>query len=142
MLDIVKHITIGDKEYPMAYTLNVMEEIQEKYGTIENWGKVMRPEPYEKTEIDKITDVEKSVIVIPEPKIKDIKWTFTQFINEGIDIENEEKGEKRPFVSEKQVGRFISAVGINNVNKELMNITVASTKAAKNAEDEEDIKNE
>ena len=124
MLDIVRHIAIGDKEYPMAYTLNVMEDIQEKFGTIEAWGNALQPPKGQ------------------EPKIKDLKWTFTQFINERIDIENEEKGEKRPFVSEKQVGRLISAVGINNVNKELMNVTVASTKTAENEEDEEDIKNE
>ena len=142
MLDIVKHITIGDKEYPMAYTLNVMEEIQENFGTIENWGKALQPEPYEKIEIDKITGVEKTVIVSPEPKIKDIKWTFTQFINEGIDIENEEKGEKRPFVTEKQVGRLISAVGMDTVTHELMNVTVASNKTDEDEEDEEDIKNE
>jgi len=85
MLDIVKHITIGDKEYPIAYTLNVMEAIQEKFGTIEAWGNALQPEPYEN---------EDGKVVKPEPKIKDLKWTFTQFINEGIDIENEEKGEK------------------------------------------------
>lgn len=124
MLDIVKHITIGDKEYPMAYTLNVMEEIQEKFGTIEDWGKALQPEKGK------------------EPKIKDIKWTFTQFINEGIDIENEEKGEKRPFVTEKQVGRLISAVGMDTVTHELMNVTVASNKTEEIEEDEEDIKNE
>lgn len=138
MLDIVKHITIGDKEYPLAYTLNVMEAIQDKYGTIEAWGNALQPEPYEeKDEEGKVVK-----IVKPEPKISDLKWTFTQFINEGIDIENEEKGEKRPFVTEKQVGRLISAVGIDRTNRELMNVTVASTKTAGNGEDEEDIKNE
>lgn len=126
MLDIVKHITVGDKEYPMAYTLNVMEDIQEKFGTIEAWGEALQPEPHEDEE-GKITK--------QEPKIKDLKWTFTQFINEGIDIENEEKGEKRPFVTEKQVGRLISAIGINKVNQELMRATVESTKAGDNDEE-------
>lgn len=121
MLDIVKHITVGDKEYPMAYTLNVMEEIQEKFGTIEAWGNALQPPKGQ------------------EPKIKDLKWTFTQFINEGIDIENEEKNEKRPFVTEKQVGRLISAVGMNKVNEQLMAVTIESTKTD---EDEEEIKNE
>ena len=70
-----------------------------------------------------------------EPKVKDIKWTFTQFINEGIDIENENKGEKRPFVTEKQVGRLISAVGMNEMTKTMKSVTSASTKT-------DDIKNE
>ncbi len=117
MLDIVKHIEIDGTEYPIAYTFNVMEAIQDKYDTIENWVNALQPP--------------KGV----EPKIKDIKWTFTQFINEGIDIENENKGEKRPFITEKQVGRLISAVGMNEMTKAMKSVTSASTKT-------DDIKNE
>ncbi len=131
MLDKIKHITIGDKEYPMAYTLNVMEDIQEKFGTIGRWGNALQPEPYE----------EEGKVIKPEPRIKDIKWTFAQFINEGIDIENEEKGEKRPFVTEKQVGRLISMAGMDRVNLHLMSVTAESTKTSDNEGDNE-IKNE
>lgn len=123
MLDIVKHIEIDGTEYPIAYTLNVMEAIQDKYDTIENWGNALQPP--------------KGV----EPKIKDIKWTFTQFINEGIDIENENKGEKRPFVTEKQVGRLISMAGMDKVNLQLMSVTAESTKIPGN-EGNDEIKNE
>lgn len=110
MLDIIKHITINDKEYPMAFTLNVMEAIQDRYGSMKEWGDILQPPKGD------------------EPKIKDLKWTFTQFINEGIDIENEEKNEKRAFLTEKQVGRLISIVGINRINEEMMLVTVESMK--------------
>jgi len=74
------------------------------------WGKAMKPEDGK------------------EPKIKDIKWTFQQCINEGNDMENEEKGEKRPFVTEKQVGRIISSIGVTNIGELIRQLTIESTK--------------
>lgn len=108
MLDIIKHVTVGEKEYPIAFTLNVMEEIQYKFGSMEAWGKALSPEN-------------------GEPNIKDLKWTFTQFINEGIDIENEEKEEQRPFITEKQTGRIITSLGMSQVSKVIFNTTREST---------------
>jgi len=116
MLDIVKHITINEKDYPMAFTLNVMESIQNQYGTMKEWGEVLQPQGQ-------------------EPKIKDLKWTFAEFINEGIDIENEEKGEKKPFLTSKQVGRLISSVGMSEITETMQNLTVSSMKT-------DDLKNE
>lgn len=110
MLDIVKHIEIDEKEYPIAFTLNVMEAIQDKYGSMKEWGDILQPPE----------DV--------EPKIKDLKWTFMQFINEGIDIENEKKNEKKAFLTEKHVGRLISAVGMNQINQTMMSVTAESMK--------------
>ncbi len=140
MLDTVKHITLGGKEYPLAFTLNVMESIQEKYGSMEEWGKVLQPKPYMKIEVDEETKEERNVVVKPEPKIKDILWTFKEFINEGIDIENEEKDEKRQFVTEKQVGRLISNIGINNISKIMQDITVDSMKTG-NSKNEQTTQN-
>lgn len=109
MLDKIKYITVSEKKYPMAFTLNVMESIQEKYGSMEKWGEILQPEG-------------------EEPKIKDLIWTFKEFINEGIDIENDEKEEKRSFITEKQAGRLISYIGLNEITSQLQDITVASTK--------------
>lgn len=109
MLNIVKHIKANEKEYPIAFTLNVMELIQEKYGNMKKWGEVLQPTG-------------------EEPKIKDIKWTFKEFINEGIDIENEERNENRSFVTEKQVGRIISSIGMSEITSVMQNLTVDSMK--------------
>ncbi len=108
MLENIKHIKSGENEYPIAFTLNVMEEIQDKFGSMEKWGMALTPEN-------------------GEPNIKDLKWTFTQFINEGIDIENEKQGEKRPFVTEKQVGRIITGLGMENVSNFIFSTTREST---------------
>jgi hypothetical protein len=133
MLDIVEHIKAGDKEYPMAFTHNVMEAIQDKYGSIDAWSKVLQPEPYKD---------EEGNIIIPEPKIKDIKWTYMQAINEGIDIENEGKAEKRPFVTEKQVGRLLTIMDINTAKKKIMKLAVESVKTETVEENEDKEKNE
>lgn len=108
MIDSIKYIEVGDKKYPIAFTLNVMEEIQNKFGSMGKWGEALQPE-------------------ISEPKIKDLKWTFAQFINEGIDIENEENGGDRSFVTEKQVGRIISAIGMKQVSDTILKTTLQST---------------
>jgi hypothetical protein len=107
MLDIIKHIKVDEKEYPVAFTFNVMESVQEKYGSMKEWGEVFQPSS-------------------GEPRIKDLKWTMKEFINEGIDIENEEKGERRAFVTEKQVGRLISCIGLSEITSAIQNVTVES----------------
>jgi hypothetical protein len=88
-----------------------MEDIQEQYGSVEAWGEL----------------VEASA----EPKAKDIKYGFTAMLNEGIDIYNEEHDdeEKRPFFTEKQVGRIISEIGLLEAAKTLNKTVIDSTKS-------------
>ena len=117
MLDIVKHIHVGDKEYPMAFTLNVMEAIQEKYGSMDKWSETLEPDD-------------------GEPSFADIKWIFTELFNEGIDIENEDKGTDRAFLTPKKVGRIISAMGMGTMQGELLGIMNASVGAGEETKNE------
>ena len=87
-------ITWNGEKYDLVFNLNVMEEIQDKYGSVEKWGELV-----EEAE---------------EPKAKDIKFGFTAMLNEGIDIYNEDHEDERPFFTEKQVGRIISQLGLQN----------------------------
>lgn len=103
MIDKLQHITIDDVEYPIAFTLNVMEVIQDEYGSFDAWAEILQPT---KTIIDEITGEE----VPAEPKVKDIIWTFKEFINEGIDIENDKKNEDRKPLTHKQVGRLVTNI--------------------------------
>ena len=98
----------GEK-YELVFNLNVMEEIQEKYGSVEEWGELVEAET--------------------EPKAKDIKYGFTVMINEGIDIYNEEHDEKREFLTPKQVGRIVSDIGLLEAAKTLNKTVVKSTKS-------------
>jgi len=110
MLDTLKHITVNGQQYPIAFTLNVMEAIQQEYGSMEKWMNALEPGEGE------------------EIKIKDLIWIFKEMINEGIDIENEEKGEKRAFLSHKQVGRIVSALGLKDGPALIQSLTIESVK--------------
>lgn len=97
------------KDYELVFNLNVMEEIQEEYGSVEAWGELLES-----------TD---------EPKAKDVKFGFTEMLNEGIDIYNEEHEDKRDFLTPKQVGRILSEIGLEEVAKKLRQTVVDNTKS-------------
>lgn len=102
-------VTYKGVEYALVFNLNVMEEIQEKYGSVEAWGNMVE------------ADV--------EPKAKDIKYGFMCMLNEGIDIYNEENDADRPFFNEKQVGRLLSTIGLEDAAKVLNKTVIDSTKS-------------
>jgi len=108
MKNTVVYIEADGKKYPLAFNLNVMEEIQEHYGSLDAWGKVTQGEG--------------------EPKVKDLKCGVMAMLNEGIDMENESNGTKDPLLTAKQVGRVMTEVGIQNVVAAIKEITVASVK--------------
>lgn len=117
MKEKLVYIETQNKKYPLSFNLNVMAEIQEQYGTVEAWGNI----------------VENNGV---EPKIKDLKAGLVSMINEGIDIENENSEVKQPFVTDKQVGRIVTEIGVIKVIKLIEQITFNST------ESEEEPKNE
>lgn len=108
MKDTICFIETEDKKYPLVFNLNVMEDIQEKYGSMDKWGSAVQGDG--------------------EPNIKTLKAGLMAMINEGIDILNEKSEEKMPFVTEKQVGRIVSEVGINKICDAIKDVTVKSTK--------------
>ena len=115
MKDIEGKITLNGREYPIVFNLNVMEAIQEEYGTLEKWGK--------------LTDGEEG-----EPNAKAVIFGFHEMMNEGIDIQNEETGNDIKPLTLKQVGRIITEYGLLNATKVMNNTVVESTQSAeKNA---------
>ena len=101
-------IQYKDKEYNLVFNLNVMEKIQDEYGTLDKWGE--------------LTDGANG-----EPNAKAIIFGFTQMINEGIDIENDEKGTNIKFLTLKQVGRMLTEVGLENATSVMNNTVINST---------------
>ena len=100
-----------DKEYKLVFNLNVMEAIQEEYGSLDEWGK--------------LTDGSEK----GEPDAKAVIFGFREMLNEGIDIDNEENGlNEKPFTL-KQVGRLITEIGLANATATLNNTVVESTKS-------------
>lgn len=108
MKNTIVYIETEKAKYPLVFNLNVMEAIQDAYGTLDNWANLTQGDG--------------------EPKIKDLKHGILAMINEGIDILNEENGTNEPFLTEKQVGRIMSEVGIAAIVEKIREITIASTK--------------
>ena len=107
-------INYKGNKYELVFNLNVMEDIQDAYGSVEAWGELVEAEA--------------------EPKARDIKYGFTAMLNEGIDIYNEEHANDedfipRAFFTDKQVGRIISEIGLLEAAKQLNKTVVDSTKS-------------
>lgn len=100
---------IEDQEYKAIFNLNVMEQIQAEYGSIQKWGA--------------LTDTKSG-----EPNAKAIIFGFWAMMNEAIDIDNDEKGENKPNFTLKQVGRIISRAGVEASAKTLNNAVIEATK--------------
>ena len=115
MKEISNVINYKDKEYKVVFNLNVMEQIQDEYGTLDKWGK--------------LTDGSEG-----EPNIKALIFGFTCMINEGIEIDNDENGTDNKLFTQKQVGRLMQEVGLEEMTKVLTNTVTASTQSTeKNA---------
>ena len=82
------------------FSLNVMEAIQDKYGSIDKWSSLIQKNG--------------------EPDIKALKFFMIEAINEGIEIENEKNNEKRKSVTSKQVGRILTEVGLSDTANKIM----------------------
>lgn len=108
MKDIFNSFEYKGKTYKLVFNLNVMQNIQEKYGTVAKWGE--------------LTDGSNG-----EPNAKAVIFGFTEMINEAIDIENEENNIENKFLTEKQVGRIITSVGLKPMAKKLSDTVIAST---------------
>lgn len=114
--DVFNEIEYKGNVYPLYFNLNVMEEIQNEYGTFDNW-----------------TDLVSGKDKTKEVDIKALKFGFKSMINEGIEIKNEDEGtDIKPF-TDKQIGRLITEIGLMTANQKLIDTVVESTKSTKNA---------
>lgn len=122
MLNKINYLETETEKYPLVFTLNVMESIQEKYGTIEKWSGLIQRDG--------------------EPDIKALKFFMTEAINEGIEIENEKSNEKRKPITTKKAGRILTEIGLSGAaNKIMTTITesVQSGDETKNASTTENL---
>ena len=112
MKDFNGEIQYKEKTYRLVFNLNVMESIQAEYGSLDKWGS--------------LTDgTEKG----GEPDAKAVIFGFTEMINEGIDIDNEEHGTDVKPLTLKQVGRLITEIGLAEATAKLNETVVESTKS-------------
>lgn len=109
MKDISKTLEYKGKEYKLVFDLNVMQAIQEEYGSLDKWAELTEGKD-------------------GEPNAKAVIFGFTQMLNEGIDIANEENGTKELPLTLKQVGRMLTAIGMDSAAQTMQEAVVDSTK--------------
>ena len=100
MLNKINYLETETERYPLVFTLNVMEAIQEKYGTIEAWSNLIQRDG--------------------EPDIKALKFFITEAINEGLEIEAERNGEKPKVITAKKAGRILTEIGLSGAASKIM----------------------
>ena len=109
MKDYKFEFKLDNEVHTLVFNLNVMETIQQKYGSVQKWGR--------------LTDNKNG-----EPNAKALIFGFTEMINEAIDIENEKKGINKPLLTLKQVGRIITRAGIQESAQQLNKAITESVK--------------
>jgi hypothetical protein len=109
MKENVEKIVYKEKEYKVVFNLNVMEAIQDEYGTLDKW-----------------TDLTSGVN--QEVNIKALKFGFTQMLNEALSIEAEEKGEEYKPLTTAFVGRMLTDIGLEEMTRKLQKTIIESTK--------------
>lgn len=138
--------TVNGKEYKAIFNLNVMQSIQVEYGTFESWGELTDGFVYDENGERKIKldsdgnpiikkiknkngeEVEVEVYETKEVDIKALIFGIKEMINEAIDIDNENNQLNQPLLTEKQVGRLITAMGIEKATSKLNETVIESTK--------------
>lgn len=104
----LQEIEYRDKTYKLAFDLNVMESIQDEYGSIEAWGKLVEPDD-------------------GEPNIKALVFGATEMINEGIEISNDEDGTDEKPLTHRKVARILTEVGLDSVTDKVQKSVIDST---------------
>lgn len=111
MKDFGSKFTYKDKEYTVVFNLNVMQAIQEEYGSLGAWG-------------DLTDGSEKG-----EPDAKAVIFGLREMINEGLDIEADENGTSYVPLTLKQVGRMLTEIGLENATSIMNDTVIESTKS-------------
>jgi hypothetical protein len=117
MKSVQRVINYKGKGYKAVFNLNVMQDIQEKYGTLEAWGDLT-----EGKRVNQETGEEESV----EVDIAALIFGYALMLNEGIEIDNEDNGTDNPPLTLRQVGRMISEAGERETAEAMNDLVIAS----------------
>lgn len=103
----LKRILINGKTYPIKMDLNVLETIQNEYGTINEFERDILGLKFAKDEEGRqIFNAEgEPRMIIGETSIRAIKVALPSMINEGLAIEAEENGTAWEAVSDSFIFR-------------------------------------
>lgn len=103
-------VTLGGKERQLLFTLNALDEVQDKFGGYDKLDTVFNQSN--------------------KDWIKNTKWLLAMLINEGAD-------EGEPEVTEQQVGRWIHMGNITEVQSAMLKAFAVGTRGTTEPTDEE-----
>lgn len=123
MKDIMDTLTYKGKDYTLVFNLNVLQIIQDEYGTLAEW-------------IEKAYGRETG-----EPSAKALAFCIAAMVNEGIDIANEDTtSEPEPPVTTKQANRMLSEFmkkhGVDKVVEKIDKLMGESLQGGENSKNE------
>lgn len=115
MLEKLTYIEIGNKKYPIKCDLNVLESIQDQYGSLSFFERELSG-----FRVVGKDENEKKIYEKVEPSMKAVKIAFNLMLNEGLEIENQlyEKGNRVPL-SEEETGSLAFDINIFFLANEL-----------------------
>ena len=108
--EVSQEIDYNGKKYKIVFNLNVMKAIQDKFGSLDKWGE--------------LTDTKGKEI-----NIEALLFGFKEMLNEGIDIDNEKNGTDISLLTQKQVGRILTEIGLNEALTKVNGVVVDSSKS-------------
>lgn len=98
-------ITLGGKKYPLLCDLNVLETLQDEFGTVSEFERKLLGVRYVKdSEGNLIYDEDGNArMELVEPSIKAIKVALVEMVNEGIAYEAYSQGRSWEMIEELDV---------------------------------------
>lgn len=97
-------IRLGKNDYKLLFSLNVVDDIQDKFDiAVSELPKLMQE---------------------PKTQIKNILKLLAMLVNEGIDYDNDMDGGNRPHIDARFVGRYIDANNVGELKSKILNSMV------------------
>ena len=124
MKDISDTLEYKGKQYKIVFDFNVMQDLQEEYGTFNNWVE----EAYGKKS--------------GEPSVKALSFAIMSMVNNGIDEANEDRKpeEQEKYITARTANRmlteFAKTKGLNNVIKQIDGLMSDSLQGGKKKKNE------
>lgn len=94
------NIKLGNKEYGLRFTLNAIDDIQDHFDV----------------PISKLVEILKD----EKAQIKNLKYLLTTLINEDLDCQADETGEKAQHLDERYVGRHIDPSNMRQLMESIL----------------------
>ncbi len=108
-MDKLTYIEVGKEKYPIKCDNLVLQQIQEEFGSVRLFEMVLIGLAAEKNPdgTDKRDDKGQIILKHVEPSIKAINFGLPLMVNEGLEIEAEQKNTDFKYLEDKEIIRSI-----------------------------------